>query len=137
MTRPDPKTRLNRVRALRRNQTEPEKRLWAKLRNRQLGGIKFRRQVWLDCWIADFAALELGLVIEIDGDTHAHSSIADARRTAYLAVKGYHVIRFANVDVMTNIDGVLEEIMAVARNCPSPSQACGSGPSLSLGERGA
>ena len=123
------------ARSLRRNQTEPERRLWSRLRNRQLGGIKFRRQVWLGPFIADFIVVQIRLIIEVDGDTHANSRIADARRTAYLASQGLQVIRFANAEVMTNIDGVLEEIMAVARTRPSPSQACGLGPSLSHGER--
>ncbi|MGC4251537.1 MAG: DUF559 domain-containing protein [Sphingobium sp.] len=131
-----PPHQTERARNLRRNQTEPEKRLWSRLRNRQLGGIKFRRQTAVGPYIMDFAALEVGLVIEVDGDTHAFTEESDARRSTFLEREGLQVIRFGNAEVMTNIEGVLEDIMAVARNCPSPSQAYGLGPSLSQRERG-
>jgi len=125
-----------RARSLRRHSSEPERRLWSRLRNRQADGIKYRRQVAIGPYIVDFVALAVGLVVEVDGDTHALTGEADAARSAFLEKQGYHVIRFGNTEVMENIEGVLEEIMAVA-HCPSPSQAVGLGPSLShMGERG-
>lgn len=122
---------------MRRDPTEPEKRLWSKLRNRQLDGIKFRRQVWLVGFIADFYAADLRLVIEVDGDGHAAREAADEQRSRILQREGFRTIRFANVDVMRNIEGVLETILMTARLDPSPSHsAAPSGPlPLPQGER--
>nr|WP_088185230.1 endonuclease domain-containing protein [Sphingobium sp. Z007] len=122
---------------MRRDPTEPEKRLWSKLRNRQLDGIKFRRQVWLVGFIADFYAADLRLVIEVDGDGHAAREAADEQRSQILQREGFRTIRFANVDVMRNIEGVLEAILMTARADPSPSRsAAPSGPlPLPQGER--
>jgi very-short-patch-repair endonuclease len=75
-----------------------------------LEGVKFRRQVPLFGFVVDFAALESRLIIEIDGGQHAEAVDADAARAAILENAGYHVIRFWNNDVLTNIDGVLEAI---------------------------
>ncbi|WP_156358256.1 endonuclease domain-containing protein [Sphingobium sp. Leaf26] len=139
MRRPDPEKpdSLNKVRVMRRDPTEPEKRLWSKLRKRQLGGIKFRRQVWLAGYVADFYAAEVKLVIEVDGDDHAAREASDRHRTEILEREGFRVMRFGNADVMHTLDGVLEAILMMARETPSPSQAFGSGPSLSPeGERG-
>ena len=122
---------------MRRDPTEPEKRLWSKLRNQQLDGIKFRRQVWLVGFIADFYAADLRLVIEVDGDGHAAREAADEQRSRILQREGFRTIRFANVDVMRNIEGVLETILMTARLDPSPSHsAAPSGPlPLPQGER--
>ncbi len=122
---------------MRRDPTEPEKRLWSKLRNRQLDGIKFRRQVWLVGFIADFYAADLRLVIEVDGDGHAAREAADEQRSRILQREGFRTIRFANVDVMRNIEGVWETILMTARLDPSPSHsAAPSGPlPLPQGER--
>jgi very-short-patch-repair endonuclease len=138
MRRPDTPDSLARARALRRNPTEPEKRLWSKLRNRQINGIKFRRQVWLAGYIADFYAAEVKLVIEVDGDDHAAREAADQQRSAVLESRGFTVIRFSNAEIMDNIEGVLEAIAMVARTSPSPSHsAAPSGPlPLPHGERG-
>ena len=140
MRRPDPDRpeSLMRVRALRREPTQPEKKLWAKLRNRQLGGIKFRRQVWLCAYIADFYAADLKLVIEVDGDSHAAREAADQHRSQVLRGAGFHVLRFCNADVMDNLDGVLETILMTARENPSPSHSAPPSGSLPLphGERG-
>ena len=94
MRRPNPDTAesLNRVRTMRRNPTEPEKRLWSKLRNRQLDGIKFRRQVWPVGFIADFYAADLRLVIEVDGDDHAVREAADQNRTRILEQEGFRIV---------------------------------------------
>ena len=118
---------------LRRNPTEPEQRLWHSLRNRQLGNLKFRRQAPVGSYIADFLCLDIMLIVEVDGDTHSSTQAQDARRTEYLEGKGFRVIRFSNVEVMTNMEGVLLRILASAH--PSPSHASGAGPTLSQGER--
>ncbi|BBF68965.1 endonuclease domain-containing protein [Sphingomonas bisphenolicum] len=139
MRRPDPENAdsLNRARAMRRDPTEPEKRLWSKLRDRQLGGVKFRRQVWLAGFIVDFYAADLRLVIEVDGDDHAAREAADEKRSLILQREGFRIIRFANADVMRNIEGVLETISMTARLAPSPSHSpAPSGPlPLPQGER--
>ncbi|AMG74647.1 DNA methyltransferase [Sphingopyxis granuli] len=95
---------------MRREQTEPETRLWLELRAARFQGIKFRRQKVIGPYIADFSSREPMLVIEIDGDTHAGQEAYDRARTAYFEEQGYRVIRFTNRDVLTNMDGVLEQL---------------------------
>jgi very-short-patch-repair endonuclease len=95
---------------LRTEMTAPERLLWSALRAGQLG-VKFQRQVVLAPYIADFAARSERLVIEIDGDSHAHSATADAIRGEALQSRGYRVLRFTNSDVVTNLDGVLRAIL--------------------------
>jgi adenine-specific DNA-methyltransferase len=126
LQRPDPDSpeSLTRVRASRRGATPAEQKLWTRLRSRQLHGHKFRRQVWLGPFIADFFCAEAKLVVEVDGDTHAAQIDYDRRRTDWLAREGFRVVRVANEDVMQNIDGVLEYI---ASNFPSPSQSWQTG----------
>lgn len=122
MRRPDsesPKS-LTRVRDARRDATPAEGKLWSRLRSRQLHGHKFRRQVWLGPFIADFYCADAKLVVEIDGDSHATQIDYDQRRTARLNQDGFRVVRVANADVLQNIEGVLEYI---ASNLPSPSQS--------------
>lgn len=84
--------------------------MWSHLRSRRLGGFKFRRQAPVDRFIADFLCAEAKLVVEIDGPTHGSRTAADARRTQVFSAMGYLVLRFGNEDVLTNIDGVLDEI---------------------------
>jgi very-short-patch-repair endonuclease len=90
---------------MRRNPTEPEKRLWRRLSNGQLGGHKFRRQQVIGWFIADFVCPQKGLIVEVDGDTH--DEMKDRLRDDILATRGYRVLRFTNEDVMGNSDGVL------------------------------
>ena len=99
-----------RAKQLRTSLTEPERRLWYRLRANRLG-VKFQRQVVLTPYIADFTARSERLVIELDGDTHAGRDIYDAARTKSLEERGYRVIRFTNADVMRNLDGVLRAIL--------------------------
>ena len=102
----------NRARSLRREQTLAESKLWACLRNRQLNGVKFARQVSIGPFFADFCCREAKLVIEIDGVTHETQEelASDRRRTAWLEAQGYNVIRFRNEDLMGDLDAVLEKI---------------------------
>ena len=114
-----PKKRLTpTARKLRRDQTEAEKRLWSKLRNRQLEDAKFVRQFPIGPYVADFACRSLMLVIELDGGQHADSA-ADIERTRMIEDFGYRVIRFWNNEVMSNPEGVLQCIaqeVKLARN---------------------
>ena len=98
------------ARRLRRDSTDAERRLWARLRNRQLGGVKFRRQVPIGTFVADFASVEAKLVIEVDGSQHAQAAEADRLRSEALGTAGYLVLRFWNNEVLENIDGVVREI---------------------------
>ena len=99
-----------RARSLRRNATDAEALLWSRLRNRQLYGAKFRRQVPLDRFIADFLCFDARLIVEVDGGQHSIET--DAARTAFLEAAGFRVIRFWNHEVLGNLNGVLETIAA-------------------------
>ena len=95
---------------LRETQTDAEQLLWQKLRNRHLGGYKFRRQVPIDRYIVDFVCLEKRLVIEVDGSQHFEHEIYDTNRTAHLQNSKYTVVRYWNNDVMRDTEAVLEDI---------------------------
>jgi very-short-patch-repair endonuclease len=100
------------ARQLRNNQTEAEKILWSKLRDKQIDGVKFRRQQPIENYVVDFVSFEKRLIIEIDGGQHDEAEIKkkDEQRTAWLEKDGYRVIRFWNNDVLMNIEGVLIKI---------------------------
>ena len=97
---------------MRREPAPAEQKLWRELRDRRLGGFKFRRQQPVGPFIADFYCADCRLIIELDGDTHAGREPQDAARTQWLAANGHHVIRFTNTDVHTNLPGVLAAILA-------------------------
>ena len=115
-----PAKRLTPVaRRLRRDRTEVEDKLWAHLRDRRLGGAKFRFQAPLAGHVADFACIEARLVVELDGGHHAARAEADAHRTRSLEQAGYTVLRFWNNEVNDNLEGVLTaiaEALKIARN---------------------
>ncbi|WP_342239837.1 endonuclease domain-containing protein [Inquilinus sp. OTU3971] len=102
-----------RVQFLRRNQTEAELLLWHQLRDKRVGGLRFRRQYRLGPYIVDFACLSARLVIEVDGPTHELTFDADTRRTRWLEDQGFHVMRFTNDQVMHELAGVVQTIGAV------------------------
>ena len=93
------------ARRLRRGMTDPERLLWRQLRQRQVGGCRFRRQAPIGPYVADFACLERGVVVEVDGGQHCDSR-TDPVRDRYLQGRGFRVLRFWNHDVLGNIDGV-------------------------------
>jgi very-short-patch-repair endonuclease len=111
----------NRARSLRRNLTEAETMLWSKLRDRQVEGMKFRRQHTIGQYIADFICLERRLVVEVDGGQHAEAVATDAARTAIIAGHGFRVIRFWNSEVLGNTRGVVDEIADALLERPSAS----------------
>jgi very-short-patch-repair endonuclease len=118
-------TLKERARRLRREQTDAERKLWARLRSRQLDGFKFRRQFVIGPFITDFCCFEQRLVVELDGGQHADQSDSDRRRSDFLLSHGYRVLRFWDNQVMENIDSVLEQILlaldkAVSDGVPSP-----------------
>ena len=114
-----------RSRELRTNSTDAERRLWRAIRNRQLGGMRFNRQVPIGPFICDFVARTPKLIIEVDGGQHALAADADARRTRFLQSRGYRAIRFWNNEVLENIEGVVEAILQVLEDMPSPSPPAG------------
>ena len=109
---------LQKAQALRQNQTNAEGLLWHYLRNKQLGGYKFRRQQPIGPYIADFACPSEKLLIELDGGQHAEQTASDARRDKFLQEKGYRVLRFWNHEVFENCFGVLERIYAALPHHP-------------------
>lgn len=125
--------RTNLARELRRNETETEQILWSWLRNRQLDGVKFRRQQIIGNYIVDFVSYEKKMTIEIDGGQHSETHIIDKdyARTTRLNSQGFRVLRFWNNDVSNNLDGVIRSIKE-ALSAYSPS----SRPSPIEGRRG-
>lgn len=101
---------VQRARNLRKNLTPAERKLWQVLRRRQISDVRFRRQVPIGPYIADFCCLERRIIIEIDGGQHARQADADKRRTRWLGDRGFAVIRFWNNDVLQNLEGVLVRI---------------------------
>ena len=93
--------------------------LWLVLRNRQLGGFKFRRQTPIGSYIVDFVCVEQRLVIEIDGSQHDERRGYDLRRTEALEAEGYRVVRFWNDEVLNSLEGVSEAILLELEG-PSP-----------------
>jgi len=105
---------MSQARVLRRNRTSAEQKLWSRLRNRQLEGYKFRRQVPLGRFIVDFCCYDERLVIELDGGQHAERREEDAACTQWLEDRGFRVLRFWNDEVFENLDGILEVIRSAA-----------------------
>ena len=117
------------ARGLRRRQTDAERRLWSRLRDRRLQGAKFARQVPVGVYVVDFCCRELKVIVELDGGQHAVQARSDAERTAFLEALGYRVLRFWNNDALANTDGVLQRIAQAlaARPSPRPSPQRGEG----------
>ena len=101
---------IPKARFLRRNQTDAEKILWQRLRNRGISGYKFRRQVPVGPYVADFLCNSAQLIVEVDGGQHAEHKEYVQYRDDFLRANGYDVIRFWNNEVMNNLDGVLETL---------------------------
>ena len=107
---------LARSRALRRDSTDAEKRLWSILQNRKLNGYKFRRQVAIDEFIVDFCCIEGRLIIELDGGHHADELARyDEARTKQLEARGFRVLRFWNSEVSRDTEGIAEKIGRLLR----------------------
>jgi len=109
------KLSTHRARELRQRSTPPEKLFWQRVRNRQLAGLKIRRQAPVGAYLVDFLCEEQKLIVELDGDTHAQQLEYDRRRDAYLSSAGYRIVRFSNADIFVNIDGVLIRILDICR----------------------
>jgi len=101
------------ARALRKNMTDAENRVWYFLRGKRLNGYRFIREHPIGPYIADFVCRQQKVIVELDGGQHADAAEYDEKRTEFLKEKGYKVLRFWNNDVFSNIEGVLEAVLAV------------------------
>lgn len=106
--RSNPKTRTSAI-ELRKELTAAERKLWAIIRNDQLG-VNFRRQHAIGNYIPDFVCIEKKLIIELDGSQHLEQKEYDDERTKYFESLGYRVIRFWNDQIMNEINGVIKAI---------------------------
>ena len=114
-----------RARDLRREPTDAERRLWRSLRLRGFTGHKFRRQVPIGSYIADFVCLDARLVIEVDGSQHLEEQrVHDVARDAWFREQGFRVLRFWDTEVLTEPDEVDEAIwQALQSNGPPDDPA--------------
>ncbi|HEX6841788.1 MAG TPA: DUF559 domain-containing protein [Stellaceae bacterium] len=103
------------ARTLRCDATDAEKRVWQTLRAHQ-AGAKFRRQQPIEGYVVDFVSFEHRLVIEIDGGQHGDADDYEERRTRCLEANGFRILRFWNSDVMENLEGVFDTIVAALRS---------------------
>ncbi len=112
----------DRAKRLRAEATRVEGLLWGRLRNRQLGDWKWRRQVAIGRYIADFACVEAFLLIELDGGQHSDATAYDERRSEELAQLGWRVMRFWNHEVLADIGAVCDQIYrSCGSEAPSPN----------------
>ena len=104
---------VQQARRLRKGATDAEKRLWSRLRNRQIGNLKFRRQHPFGNRVVDLFCEEAKLAIELDGSGHltGRGQTSDLDREIELYEKGIRVLRFYNHDIFSNLEGVLEAII--------------------------
>ena len=103
----------NNRRKLRKNQTKEELVFWAHVKNRRLGGYKFRRQYSIGKYIVDFYCPECRLIIEIDGGQHCEEKNIkkDDLRTKYFESLGMKVRRYTNIDIKNNLNSVLDDLL--------------------------
>lgn len=124
-----------RARHMRANPTDAERKIWYLLRDKRLCELRWRRQQVIDNrYIVDFVCLEYRLIVEADGSQHVESE-ADVERDAWLTQQGFIVLRFWNNDVLTNIDGVAESIIAATRNIAAQTRGDPTPNPLPQGER--
>jgi very-short-patch-repair endonuclease len=119
-----PAVTLARARALRRDQTNAERKLWRLLHNRRLSDAKFHRNHPIDTFFADFCCVKARLIIEVDGAQHADEVQAeyDRRRTEHLRSRDFRVMRFWNEEILKESGRVLQQIYeALMNEAPEPS----------------
>ena len=117
-----------RAKEMRTEATDGEHRLWQILRAHRFAGYKFRRQVPLDFYVADFVCFAERLIVELDGGQHATSK-SDERRDAYLKAQGFRLLRIWNNELFTNEEGVANGMLNALQSppLPNPSPAGGEG----------
>ncbi|MFT3897824.1 MAG: DUF559 domain-containing protein [Thermomonas sp.] len=111
-----------RARELRNASTDAERLLWRALRCRQLQGFRFRRQVPISGYVADFVCPEARLIIELDGGQHSERIEYDSKRSEILLAAGYNVVRYWNHDVMAHTVDVVADIQRKLEETSTPSQ---------------
>ncbi len=114
----------SKARELRKAMTHEEVKLWIHLKQLNAQAFHFRRQVPLDRYIVDFAEFGHRLILEVDGSQHAmpEGEARDLRRDRYLLACGFRVMRFWNIDINTNLDGVVDTILFEMKRGPHPSR---------------
>ena len=122
---PDVRRIVARARKLRRNSTEVERKLWHRIRDKQIEEFRFRRQRPIGKYIVDFICLDAKLIVELDGGQHSQNVAYDQVRTTFLESLGYRVLRFWNSEVVENISGVLESVRdaLLVTRAPTPPSA--------------
>ena len=108
------------ARPMRHVPNEPERKFWQRVRNRQLGGHKFKRQVLIGSYIVDYVCIERKFIVELDGEQHSKQKAYDKKRDAFLQEEGYRVVRILNIDLQENRDGVLDRLLQMLDASPSP-----------------
>jgi very-short-patch-repair endonuclease len=118
--------------------TDPERQLWGQLRAHRQAGLAFRRQAPMGPYVVDFVSHAARLVVELDGGGHSWAvrSRRDEARDAWLADHGYRVLRFWNDEIMRNLVGVFETVLAAANERTVPVTTRGGPPSLPSPARG-
>ncbi|MBR6179941.1 MAG: endonuclease domain-containing protein [Prevotella sp.] len=111
----NPSDQKDQRKGLRHRMTHAEVVLWLALKNRGVGGYKFRRQQGIGPYILDFYCPELHLCVELDGSSHEYKSDYDAQRTNYLNNQGIRVVRFKNEQVITCLEGVIADILRIGK----------------------
>ena len=106
-----PRRQRDNAKGMRSEMTEAELKLWNALRANRLMGLKFRRQIPIGPFIADFACPSKRLIVEADGSQHADNMDYDTKRTVFLEQSGWTVLRFWNDDILRDIDGVCQHIV--------------------------
>ena len=106
-----PNDALSRARRMRSEPTDAERALWSVLRNRHVGGHKFRRQVPIGRYIVDFVCMERRLIVEVDGGQHRERLQEDRERTDWLESQGFRVFRLWNNEVLTALEGTVAAIL--------------------------
>ena len=109
------------ARELRKNMTDAERRVWSKIRRKQLKEFQFYRQKNIGNYIVDFYCPAAKLIVEIDGGQHysENNTVKDEARDKFLCDLGFRVLRFSNSDVFKNIEGVVGEIDSHLWKSPS------------------
>jgi len=102
----------NLARNLRKNMTDAERRLWSKVRRKQLKQLQFYRQKNIGDYIVDFYCPAANLIVDIDGGQHysEENTLKDEVRDKFMNDLGFKVLRFSNSDVFKNIEGVVKRI---------------------------
>jgi very-short-patch-repair endonuclease len=109
------------ARSMRAHPTDAERKLWLHLRHRLArSGTHFRPQVQIGRYIADFVSHKAKLIIEVDGGQHGERAASDAGRTKLFESHGYKVLRYWNNEVLSNVDGVLDDIQRALTSTPTP-----------------